>query len=482
MKVRVRFAPSPTGHLHIGGARTALYNFLFAQAAKGTLILRIEDTDLARSEKKYEQELIKELAWLGLTFDEGPEIGGAYGPYRQSERGEIYSRSAWELVEKAMAYPCFLSNKELDELTERAKEEKKAPHIYHGKYRDYPLAEAKRRIAEGEEYVIRFKNPDCKYSFADLVRGVVSFPEDMVGDFVIIRSSGMPVYNFCCVVDDALMKITHVIRAEDHLNNTVRQLMLYEALGYEIPIFAHVSLLVGEDRQKLSKRHGATSVTQYFDEGFLPQALTNYLCLLGWSHPEEKDIFNVNELGDQFNLERFNKSPALYDVQKLKYFNEQHLRGLSPEKLIQGFSQSIAPEHPFHQQSKVWKEKFCGLFVEKVQLFSDINAFLPIIFQNPIDSDDQYSEAMSWTSTPLIREFLRTKVQDCLSSGMAFVTEELLGEWMDELKNELKIKGKPLFMGTRVVLTGMAHGPDLKVLVALTPLANIQLRLDRVKG
>ena len=198
----------------------------------------------------------------------------------------------------------------MDKLTTKAEIEKIALHSYHGVYRDLPLDEAKKKINDGEEYVIRFKNPGKKWTFKDLVRGEVTFPEDMVGDFVIIRSNGMPVYNFCCVIDDHLMKITHVIRAEDHVNNTVRQLMVYDAIGADIPEFAHCSLLVGEDRQKLSKRHGATSVNQYKEEYYLPQALINYLCLLGWSHPEEKDIFDINELGEVFDLNRFSKSPA----------------------------------------------------------------------------------------------------------------------------------------------------------------------------
>ena len=320
MSVRVRFAPSPTGYLHIGGARTAMYSYLYAKAMGGKFILRVEDTDLSRSKREYEDSQVDDLSWLGIEFDESPNKPGSFGPYRQSERFDTYKKYATELVEKGMAYPCFLTSEELEELTKKAEGEKIAPHAYHGKYRDLDPVEAKKRIDTGQEYIIRFKNPGKPWSFKDIVRGEVNFPHDMVGDFVILRSTGLPVYNFCCVIDDHLMEISHVIRAEEHLNNTVRQLMIYDAIGAKIPEFAHVSLLVGEDRQKLSKRHGATSVSQYRDQNYLPEALMNYLCLLGWSHPEEKDIFNINELGTIFDLKRFSKSPALYDIKKIKFF------------------------------------------------------------------------------------------------------------------------------------------------------------------
>ncbi len=381
MTVRVRFAPSPTGYLHIGGARTALYSYLFARAHGGKYILRIEDTDLERSKREFEEVQIEDLKWLGITHNEGPDVGGDFGPYRQSERTQLYKDLAWELVEKGHAYPCFLSSDELDELTKKAEAEKISPHAYHGKYRDFDLAEAKKKIAAGEEHVIRFKNPGKTWTFKDHVRGEVTFPVDMVGDWVIIRSNGMPVYNFCCVVDDWKMGMTHVMRAEEHLNNTCRQLMLYEALGAKVPEFAHVSLLVGEDRQKLSKRHGATSVKQYKDENYLPQAVNNYLCLLGWSHPEEKDIFDVLELGKSFEMSRFSKSPALYDVNKLNFFNGQYLRALSGTELVSHIEKSIPSDSPFHQQSNEWKTTCCELIKEKIQLASEANSFMPLFLK-----------------------------------------------------------------------------------------------------
>ena len=291
--VRVRYAPSPTGHLHIGGARTALYCYLYARAQGGTLLLRIEDTDTKRGDEKYEKSLLDDLAWLGIHHDEGP--------YRQSERLDIYRDTADKLIKEGKAYPCFLTQDELDNLTEKAMAENKAPHAYHNRFADIPPQEALERIRSGREHAIRFKNPGKKsWSISDHVRGRVTWEGDSVGDFIIMRSDKTPVYNFCCVVDDILMGISHVIRADDHLNNTLRQLMLYDALGEKTPEFVHCSLIVGRDRQKLSKRQGSMSVASYRDRLYLSKALANYISLLGWSHPEEKDIFDVYTLGKDF--------------------------------------------------------------------------------------------------------------------------------------------------------------------------------------
>lgn len=475
MSVRARFAPSPTGYLHIGGARTALYQYLFARASGGKYILRIEDTDLERSKREYEEVQIEDLKWLGIDHDEGPDVGGDFAPYRQSERTKLYKDIAWELVEKGHAYPCFLTAKELEELTEKAEAEKIAPHAYHTKYRDLPLSEAKKRIDAGEEYVIRFKNPGIAWSFKDHVRGDVQFPVDMVGDWVIIRSNGMPVYNYCCVIDDWKMQISHVIRAEEHLNNTCRQLMLYSALGAKAPEFAHVSLLVGEDRQKLSKRHGATSVKQYRDDNYLPQAIVNYLCLLGWSHPEEKDIFDVRTLGESFTMNRFSKSPALYDINKLNFFNGQYLRALSSDDLVAHISKSIAADHLFHKQDAQWKATFCELIKEKIQLASEANSFLSLVFEKePAAADEQLKEALSWDTTPAIRSYLKEQLASTTSD---YLSVDTVNAWMNHIKTELKIKGKPLFMGTRAVLTGQCHGPDLQILVSLTPVSVLKQRV-----
>ena len=460
MTTRVRFAPSPTGYLHIGGARTALYSYLYAKATQGTFVIRIEDTDLERSKKEYEADQVNDLKWLGIAYDEGPDLPGDFGPYRQSERTEIYRKYADEFVVKGMAYPCFLTDEELEDLTEKAKSEERPFHIYHDKYRDLDPKEAQKRIAAGEKHVIRFKNPRKSYTFNDLVRGSVTFPEDMVGDFVILRSNGMPVYNFCCVIDDHLMQMTHVLRADDHLNNTLRQLMIYEALGVELPKFGHVSLLVGEDRQKLSKRHGATSVTQYRDEGYLPEALTNYLCLLGWSHPEEKDIFAISELKELFTLDRFSKSPALYDVQKLKHFNSEHIKKMDFDKFFKLAKIELEDHAKFREMGEAWQEKFCRFYQEKITFLKDLREGLQLVFSTEVSENDEYEDVMSWETTSILKQVLVSEI-----TKVAELNEEIVSEWMNLLKKEHKIKGKNLFKGTRAVLTGRAEGPDLKTLL-----------------
>lgn len=476
MTVRVRFAPSPTGYLHIGGARTAMYNYLYAKAMGGKYILRIEDTDLERSEKKFEDLQIEDLKWLGITHDEGPDVGGDYGPYRQSERGHIYKAWSDKLLDTGHAYHCFCSEEELKAKNEQALLEKRDPQ-YDGKCLNVTRAEAATRMSAGEVAVIRFKAPRKSYAFNDHVRGHVEFPEGMVGDFVIMRANGVPVYNYAVVVDDASMKITHVIRAEEHLPNTLRQLMIYEAFGVTPPQFAHGSLLIGEDRQKLSKRHGATSVNLYKEMNYLPAALLNYLCLLGWSHPEEKDIFDIHTLGTMFNLERFTKAPAIYDIKKLDFINGEHLRHLPLETIMIEVGKVIPVEHPFHKMDHDWKIACVNVFKDKLHFFQDISLHLGVLFSTEVSTDPEYLEARSWETTPRIREYLGAEIDKAKAAGKKFVTEEDLNAWSNHVKGELKIKGKQLFMGMRSVLTHQAHGPELKFIIPLTPIEILEKRI-----
>ena len=472
--VRVRFAPSPTGYLHIGGARTALYCYLMAKATDGTFILRVEDTDLERSTKEYEVAMVDDIKWCGLDYDEGPDKDGGFGPYRQSERLEIYKGYAQQLVDEGKAYFCFLSSDELEELTNKAVEESKSPHAYHDKYRDFSVDEAKAKVAAGDTHVVRFKNPRKSYTFKDLVRGEVTFPADMVGDFVIMRSSGMPVYNFCCVIDDWKMEMSHVIRAEEHLNNTVRQLMVYEALGADVPEFAHCSLLVGEDRQKLSKRHGSTSVRQYRDQKYLPQALMNYLCLLGWSHPEEKDVFNFEDAASVFDMRRFNKAPALYDIEKLKHFNGQHMRNLSSDDLVKYLSSDLESSHPLFSMTAEKQTACLEFFKEKVNLPSELESHLEVLFSESLAADDEVKDVESWETTLVIRDYIKSELSSIEGD---YMTSDVFDKWTEHIKKELKIKGKPLFKGIRVVLTTVAQGPDLKVILPLTKVSLLKKRV-----
>jgi glutamyl-tRNA synthetase len=476
MTVRVRFAPSPTGYLHIGGARTAMYNQLFAKAMGGKYILRIEDTDTERSERKFEVAQIEDLKWLGITHDEGPDVGGEYGPYRQSERLHIYKAWSDKLIDKGHAYPCFCTEEVLTAKKEYA-EKHNLPPVYDGTCRKLSRAEADARLAKGEEAVIRFHVQNKSYDFQDGVRGHVTFPEGMVGDFVIMRANGIPVYNFAVVVDDASMKITHVIRAEEHLNNTLRQLMLYEAFGEKIPEFSHVSLLIGEDRQKLSKRHGATSVRLYQEMNYLPKALLNYLCLLGWSHPDEKDVFDPHELGTLFGLNRFTKASAIYDVNKLNFINGQHLRLMPIDKILIEAEKTMPMDHPFHKMDEEWKQRAVTVFKDKMNFFQDLAPLLDILFTTNVSDDAEYKEAMAWETTPKIREYLRGEIEIAIVNKKKFVTVEDYNIWSEHVKGELKIKGKQLFMGMRAVLTHQAHGSDLKFIIPLTPLEVLEKRI-----
>lgn len=473
MTTRVRFAPSPTGYLHIGGARTALYNYLYAKSVNGTFIVRVEDTDGERSTKEFEKKQLEDLAWLGLSFDEGPGKVGDFGPYHQSERLDIYKRYALELVEKGQAFYDFCSSEELEQMSESARAHGTLP--YTGKWREKEnWKEAKERVESGEEAPIRYLVLDKDYSFFDHVRGEIKFPKGMVGDFVILRSNGVPTYNFCNVIDDHLQEITHVIRGEDHVNNTLRQLMIYEAIGAKLPEFAHVSLLIGEDRQKLSKRHGATSVTQYIEQGYLPEALTNYLCLLGWSHPDERDIFNLSDLKDCFNLKRFSKSHAIYDIEKLKWMNGQHIKSMDNNELKTWAEKFISADSFYRKQTEQWQLEFIGLYKEKVTLLSEFDEKISELLMDKIEKSDELNEILSWESTPAIQKYLGEQLEATTDD---FVDAETFSSWMNYCQKELKIKGKPLFMGFRGVLTGQNHGADLKVLIPLTPVTIIKKRL-----
>lgn len=480
MSVRVRFAPSPTGYLHIGGARTALYNYLFAKAQKGTFVLRIEDTDLERSKSEYEKLQIDDLKWLGIIHDEGPDKPNPkYAPYRQSERLDIYQKYAQILLDKDLAYYDFCTEEELEAMKEIAAREGRDPH-YEGKWKQAEFkAEALARVQKGEKAAVRFRAPKKPFHLKDHVKGDVTYPDNMVGDFVIIRSNGLPVYNFCCVIDDMLMDITHVIRGEDHLSNTVRQLMIYDALGAKLPEFAHVSLLIGEDRQKLSKRHGATSVNLYRNENYLPEAMCNYLTLLGWSHPDERDIFEKADIESIFGLNRFSASSAIYDLVKLKWVNGQHLKKIPGEKLMEMIS-GMEYVEKIKSQSKVWQISALDLAKQYVDFSSDLIPMIEqMIFTPTLEMTPELKEVLSWETTPKIIEFLHqeiSKVQD------PFVSDVKLAEWTEQIKKELGVKGKNLFQGIRAAFTGKDHGPDLKILIPLTPVEVIKLRLKQLKG
>lgn len=333
-EVRVRFAPSPTGYLHIGGARTALFNWLFARKMGGKLILRIEDTDTERLKEDSVSQILTSLKWLGLNWDEGPEAGGECGPYYQSERRELYSKYAQQLLDEGKAYYCFCTPADLEAEREKQRAAKQ-PFRYARTCRNLDPEVAKARAAAGEPYSVRIKIPtEGSITVHDLIHGDVTFNMDQFDDFVIVKSNGMPTYNFAVVVDDHLMGMTHVLRAEEHLSNTPKQLLIYEALGFEPPKFGHMPMILAPDRSKLSKRHGATSVEEFRAQGYLPEAIINYLTLLGWGPGDEREIFTLEETVKLFELEQMSKKAAVYDTKKLTWMNGQYLSELPLEKIL----------------------------------------------------------------------------------------------------------------------------------------------------
>ncbi|MCM8759461.1 MAG: glutamate--tRNA ligase [Candidatus Omnitrophica bacterium] len=370
--IRVRFAPSPTGFLHIGNARTALFNYLFARKNKGIFILRIEDTDTERSKKEYEESIIEDLKWLGLSWDEGPDIGGPFGPYRQTERLHLYREYAEKLLSEGKAYKCWCTK---DELEKRITDAKQKVAGYDNYCRNLTESQISRFKEEGRKPVIRFKVPEKDVVVNDIIRGSVIFEAGSLNDFVIMKSNNIPTFHFAVVIDDLTMKITHVIRGEDHLSNTPKHILIFESLGYTAPYFAHMSMTLGKDRTRLSKRHGATSVRQYRENGYLAEAMFNYLALLGWSSKDNQEIFSKDELIEQFSLQGCNKSNAIFDPVKLLWMNSQYMKMKSASEIFTlaiPFLKNVGFSDEKLQQNKEIIEKVIEMEKEKLKTLLDV--------------------------------------------------------------------------------------------------------------
>lgn len=333
-EIRVRIAPSPTGPLHIGTARTALFNYLFAKKHQGVFILRIEDTDLERSESRFEKDIVDNLKWLGLDWDEGLGVGGRYAPYRQSERLGTYAKYLEKLLNEKKAYHCFCSEAELEAERQYKMSQGKAP-VYSGKCRDLEGETVKKYLAEGKPSIIRFKTPEKKVEFNDLIRGRIEFDASLIGDFSIAKNISTPLYNFAVVIDDFEMNVNYVIRGEDHISNTPKQILIQEALEFPRPNYAHLPLILGQDRSKMSKRHGATSLEEYKNQGYLPEAMVNFMALLGWNAGTDREIYSLASLIKEFSLERVQKGGAVFNVKKLDFLNGFYIRQRSLEKLTE---------------------------------------------------------------------------------------------------------------------------------------------------
>jgi glutamyl-tRNA synthetase/nondiscriminating glutamyl-tRNA synthetase len=480
--MRVRFAPSPSGHLHVGNARTALFNWLLARGHSGTFILRIEDTDTERSSRESEAGIIEDLRWLGLDWDEGPDVGGQGGPYRQSERLHLYQSYANELITGGQAYYCFCSPARLESDRQKALAAGRPPK-YPGTCRALERDESLRRVEAGEPAAVRFRVPDSgEVSFRDLVRGQVTFGMDVIGDPVLLRSDGRPAYNFAVVVDDALMEVTHVVRGEDHISNTPRQVLLYKALGFTPPEFAHLALVMGPDHTPLSKRHGATSVAEFRERGFLPEALVNYLALIGWSPGEHEEIVPIDELARRFSIEEVGHSAGVFDEQKLAWMNRQYMKVADPMRLA--------------ARALRYFERL-GFVTRPAPAAVDYIATLVPMAAGSVDRLDEIPFRLRFIfDFDAARAAARTEVAEVLREpGARDVVAALADELADEprldrdrfrdvagrVKARTGQKGRSLFHPIRAVLTGDVAGPELDLAVpaidrgaALDPSVGIQ--------
>lgn len=469
-KVRVRFAPSPTGQVHVGNARTALFNWLFARQQGGTMVLRIEDTDLERSETRYETQLLEDLKWLGIDWDEGPDIGGPFPPYRQSDKLGVYREHAERLVAEAKAYYCFCTQEEL----ERQRQQAMADHLppnYPGTCRRLDPAEAERRRAAGGPCAIRLSIPERPIRFHDIVHGMVEFSNEVVSDPIILRSSGVPVYNYVVVIDDAEMQITHVIRGDDHLSNTPKQVALYEALGWPVPEFAHLSTILGPDKERLSKRHGATSIANFREMGVLPEALMNYMALLGWAPSGgTREIFAPAELVKEFDLKRVTPSPAVFDFEKLYWVNRHYIKEAAPGRIIalaQHYfvSGGMLPATP-DPATQLWFERLLTLILASVDRLDQLPERAALIFHYDaavaIAAADN-AEVMNAPNTPTVLNAFASRIQ----AETTPLTPERFKAIVNEVKTETSVKGKDLFHPIRVAITGSHSGPEFDKLIPL---------------
>jgi glutamyl-tRNA synthetase/nondiscriminating glutamyl-tRNA synthetase len=450
----------------VGNARTALFNWLFARHCRGAFVLRIEDTDVERSNEQYEQQLLEDLRWLGIDWDEGPDKGGPFGPYRQSERKETYSRLATQLIDHGHAYFCFCTAAQLEQERQEALKAGLQPR-YSGRCRQRPRAEAARKVAAGEPAAIRLKIVDSAFCWLDLVHGPTSFSAEVIGDPILVRSDGNPAYNYAVVIDDHLMAITHVIRGDDHISNTPRQLAVYRALGWEPPQFAHLSTILGSDRTRLSKRHGATSLESFRDMGILPEALRNYLALLGWSPADGKtEILSPPELVEQFSLEHITKSPAVFDQEKLDWLNRHYMKECPPRRLAElavPFLDKVGylDAHP-SPDVLAWLERVLDAVLKNISLLQQLPSTVAIIFDYDAKKAGQELELPATASAGVVLKAFIPKVL-----AQSELSYERFRAVTKEVQNETGKKGSELFHPIRVALTGAASGPELEKLIPI---------------
>ncbi|NPC90814.1 glutamate--tRNA ligase [Bacillus sp. WMMC1349] len=461
-EVRVRYAPSPTGHLHIGNARTALFNYLFARSQGGKFIVRIEDTDQKRNIAGGEQSQLNYLKWLGMDWDESIDVGGQYGPYRQSERNEIYKTYYEELLEKGLAYHCYCTEEELEKEREDQSARGEMPR-YSGKCCSLTKEEQEKHLAEGRQPSIRFKVPKGDViTFKDIVKDDITFETDGIGDFVIVKKDGTPTYNFAVAVDDYLMKITHVLRGEDHISNTPKQIMIYHAFGWDVPNFGHMTLIVNENRKKLSKRDESIIqfIEQYEELGYLPEALFNFIALLGWSPVGEEELFTKEQFIEIFDVKRLSKSPAVFDTHKLKWVNNQYVKKLDLDQVIQLTVPHLQKAGKLSQElsenEQEWVRKLISLYQEQLSYGAEIVELTELFFKDEIQYNHEARTVLEEEQVPEVLQVFAEKLEQ-----LEDFTAENIKASIKAVQKETGHKGKKLFMPIRVATTGQTHGPEL---------------------
>lgn len=482
-KIRVRYAPSPTGHLHIGNARTALFNYLFARHNDGEFIIRIEDTDLKRNIEGGEKSQLENLAWLGIDWDESPENPGKYGPYRQSERREIYQPLIDQLLMSNLAYKCYCTSEELEAEREAQRARGEMPH-YSGKCANLTPEEQAEKEAQGLEPVIRFRVPrNTSFTFDDMVKGEISFESDNVGgDFIIQKRDGMPTYNFAVAVDDHLMKITHVLRGDDHIANTPKQLMIYDAFGWPRPTFGHMTLIINsETGKKLSKRDESILqfIEQYRELGYLPEAMFNFIALLGWSPVGEDEIFPQDELIKIFDTERLSKSPAAFDQKKLEWVNNHYIKAMDLDKLTELclpylIKAGKVEENPTPER-KDWVKRVVSLYQPQMSYAAEITEVSSLFFQDHLELDDAAKEVLAGEGVSTVLTAFKAQLEAMETVDAAGVLAAI-----KTVQKETGIKGKNLWMPIRVAVSGVTHGPELPETVEILGKEKALAHLDQV--
>jgi glutamyl-tRNA synthetase len=462
--VRVRFAPAPTGFLHVGSARTALFNYLFAKKYQGIFILRVEDTDKKRYSSKFEKDILKYLKWLGIEWDEGPDIAGKYGPYRQSERTEIYTKYLEKLLNEDRAYYCFCSQEELDAQRQYQMSIGELPYYYSGKCVNLSKETVKNYLAQGKLSTIRLRTVSKKVNFQDLIRGEIEFDTSLIGDTIIAKNLLTPLYNFVVVIDDFEMNISHIIRGEEHISNTPKQILLQEALNLPRPIYAHLPLILAPDRTKLSKRHGATSVAEYKRQGYLPEALINFIALLGWNPGTEREIYSIASLKKEFSLERTQKGSAIFNIKKLDYLNGFYIRQKSIEKLtklcipylikanlITKVGESLKIKETDKEVSLEKLEKIISIYQERLKKMSEISDLTDFFFKDKLNYN---KDLLRWKkmSDREIKKTLLTSERLLIKMKLAWARENLEKVLMSEAER-MGDRGN-LLWPFRVALTG----------------------------